>query len=116
MRRLFLIAIVGLALAACASAEPARRYSGTWDWHFETSSFAADAGEGPYWLHAEGQAWEDLNAPFRAAGLGPWGQLRVVIQGELSQPGRYGHLGAYSRQLRVTRVISAELLAASPRR
>ena len=117
MKRAFLIGLLGLALAACVSAAPAsQRLSGTWDWQFETSAFTTDAGEGPFWLHAEGQAWEDLNAPFREAGLGPWGQLRVVVEGELSEAGQYGHLGAYSRQLIVTRVVRAELLASSPRR
>jgi len=117
MRRYFLAFSLAFCLAACANASSApQRFSGTWDWHFEMSSFTSDAGEGPYWLHGEGQVWEDLNRPFNEAGLGPWGQLRVVVEGELSAPGQYGHLGAYTRELRVTRMINAELLASSPRR
>jgi hypothetical protein len=116
MKRIFLAGLLGLALAACASAAPQTpRFTGTWDWHFETSSFTTDAGEGPYWLHAEGDAWDALNAPFSAAGQGAWGRLHLVIEGELSTPGRYGHLGAYERELRVTRVIDADLISASRR-
>ncbi len=117
MRRAFLASLFGFALAACASSDapPTQRFSGVWEWHFETSSFTTHSGEGPYWLHGEGQVWEDLNAPFARAGAGPWGQVRLVIDGELSAPGQYGHLGAYARELRVTRVIEAELIASRQR-
>ena len=104
MRRAFLTGL--LALAACASTAPAapHRYSGSWDFHFETSSFVTDEGEGPYWLSGEGEVWPQLTAPLQASG-GPWGQVHIVIEGELSEPGHYGHMGAYERELRVTRVI-----------
>lgn len=115
MRRNILSAVLGLALAACATVagEP-QRYSGTWDWHFETSSFTTDGGEGPYWLVGEGEVWSELNAPFQQAGRGPWGRAHLVVEGELSPPGRYGHLGAYERELRVTRVIEAQLVSTQP--
>lgn len=102
---------LSLGLAACVTAQPsggAQRFAGTWDFHFETSSFRSDAGEGPYWLSAGGDVWTELTAPFAASG-GPWGQLDIVVEGELSEPGEYGHLGAYERELRVTRVISSRL-------
>ncbi len=116
MRRWFLGALLGLGLAACASSAPAapQRFAGVWDWHFETSSFVTEDGRGPWWLSAEGAAWEALNAPFAAAGRGPWGRLRVVVEGELSEPGQYGHLGAYERELRVTRVVEARLVHVAP--
>lgn len=115
MRRFFLAGLLGLALSACASTPAApQRYAGTWDWHFETSAFTTDDGQGPWWLHAEGEAWEQINAPFAAAGAGPWGRAHLVVEGELSAPGRYGHLGAYSREFRVTRVIEARLISARP--
>lgn len=113
LRRTF-IAAAALLLTACATAEPQgpRRFAGTWDFHFETSSFVSDAGEGPYWLAANGDVWPQLTAPFAEQG-GPWGTLDVVIEGELSAPGQYGHLGAYERELRITRVISSRLHAPS---
>ncbi|GAM99263.1 hypothetical protein U91I_02909 [alpha proteobacterium U9-1i] len=110
MRRAFLTGLLAVSLAACASTSAApQRYSGVWDWHFETSSFRTDEGRGPYWLSGEGAVWDQLNAPLQARGQGPWGRLRIVVEGELSEPGRYGHLGAYERELRVTRVISSEI-------
>lgn len=115
MRRVFLAGLLGLALSACASTPAApQRYVGTWDWHFETSAFTTDDGQGPWWLHAEGEAWEQINAPFAASGAGPWGRAHLVVEGELSAPGRYGHLGAYTREFRVTRVMEARLLSARP--
>lgn len=115
MRRALLSALLCLALSACASAaQGAQRFSGTFDWHFETSSFVTDSGEGPYWLSAEGAAWRQATAPIEASGRGPWGQVHLVIEGVLSAPGNHGHLGAYERELRVTRVIEARLIEASP--
>lgn len=91
----------------------AARYSGAWDFHFETSSFTTDAGEGPYWLSGDGNVWSQLTAPLQATGR-PWGRLHIVIEGELSEPGQYGHLGAYARELRVTRVIESTQASAPP--
>jgi hypothetical protein len=114
MRRAFLAGLLGLALAACASAPSGpQRYSGTWEWHFETSAFTTDDGQGPWWLHAEGSTWDQINAPLTRSGGGPWGRVHLVVEGELSAPGRYGHMGAYERELRVTRVIEATLISAS---
>jgi hypothetical protein len=116
MVRMFFLGVLALTLAACAgpSATGLQRFSGTWDWHFETSAFTTDAGEGPYWLAAEGETWEQLNAPLREAGRGPWGRVHLVVEGRLGPPGRYGHLGAYERELHVMRVIEARLLSAQP--
>lgn len=113
MRSFLLIGLV--ALAACVSSAPSapRRFSGAWDFHFETSAFVSDAGEGPYWLAGDGDVWPQLTAPFAPTG-NPWGAAHVIVEGELSAPGQYGHLGAYERELRVTRVIESRLIS-SPR-
>lgn len=111
MRRKFLIGLAGFTLAACASAPAGpRRFSGSWAFHFETSAFRTDAGEGPYWLAGDGDVWPQLTAPFTQAGS-PWGELYIVVEGELSAPGQYGHLGAYKHELRVTRVIESRLVS-----
>jgi hypothetical protein len=109
MRRFFLIGL--LALAACASGAQTspRSFAGTWAFHFETSAFVTDAGEGPYWLAGD-DVWPQLTAPFSTTG-NPWGEAHVVVEGELSAPGQYGHLGAYERELRVTRVIESRLIS-----
>lgn len=113
MRRIFLAGLFGFALTACASAPAApQHYSGTWAWGFETSAFLADRGEGPYWLEAEGPVWNAINAPIATSGRGPWGRVHLVVEGELSPEGSFGHLGAYRHKLRVTRVIEAVLISA----
>ncbi len=61
-------------------------------------------------LAGDGDNWPQLTAPFAQAG-GPWGQAHIVVEGELSAPGQYGHLGAYTRELRVTRVIESRLVS-----
>jgi hypothetical protein len=115
MRRAFLFGLAALALSACASsAANSNRFSGAFDWSFETSSFTTDDNQGPYWLSAsEPLVWNQVVAPIRTSGGGPWGRLHLVVEGELSAPGHYGHLGAYQRELRVTRVIESTLISAS---
>jgi hypothetical protein len=114
MRRTFVAGLLGIALAACAteSQTTAQRYYGVWDWHFETSAFTTDGGEGPYWLVAEGAAWEQINAPLQQVGRGPWGRVHLIVEGYLGPRGRHGHLGAYAHELHVTRVIEARLISA----
>jgi hypothetical protein len=113
MRRIFLAALLGLALSGCASAPVGpQRFSGAWAWQFETSAFLTDRGDGPYWLEAAGPAWSQITAPLQQSGRGPWGRVHLVIEGELSPQGSFGHLGAYRHKLRVTRVIAAELISA----
>lgn len=112
MRRALLALLIASALAACASAPAGpQRYAGNWEFQFETSGFVTDSGEGPYWLAAEGDNWPLLIAPFSDAGS-PWGRAHIVVEGELSPEGQHGHLGAYKRELRVTRVIASTLVSA----
>jgi hypothetical protein len=115
VRRAVLAGLLALCLCACAgkAAQADNVYSGEWDWHFETSSFVTDDGAGPWWLSADGAVWNDVTAPLQHSGAGPWGRVRLTVEAELSAPGRYGHMGAYEREIRVTRVISAELIEAS---
>jgi hypothetical protein len=115
MRRALLAGLAGLGLAACVSksAPASNVYSGELDWHFETSSFVTNDGRGPWWLSADGAVWSDVVAPIQRGGGGPWGQVRLTVEAELSAPGRYGHMGAYEREIRVTRVISSELISSA---
>jgi hypothetical protein len=106
------VLLLPLALGACAATPSGRqRFKGVWDFHFETSAFTTEDGAGPYWLSADGATWEALSAPFGEVGS-PWGRVAIEIEGELSAPGGYGHLGTYARELVVTRVLSARLIEA----
>lgn len=113
MRHAFLLGLASLVLAACASPASARaqRFSGSYDWHFETSSFRPDGGGGPYWLSGEGDTLERITAALGHSGRGTWGQFHIVVEGRLSEEGRYGHMGGYRRELHVTRVIETRLIS-----
>ena len=114
MRRAFLLALVSFALGACALPASAytQRFSGTFDLHFETSSFHPDGGGGPYWVSFEGDTLERIAGPLdQSDDRGTWGQFHIVVEGNLSPEGHYGHLGGYRRELRVTRVIESRVLA-----
>ena len=104
--------LAALALAACTTSQASgHSISGTLSISFETSSFHTDDGQGPYWLSAEGDAWSAITAPLQQPGRPAWGRVHLVVEGDLSAPGHYGHMGAYSRSLRVTRVIESRLIS-----
>lgn len=113
MRRAFLLALLSFALGACALPASAytQRFSGTFDWGFETSSLHPDRGGGPYWVSFEGDALERIAAPLGQTDRGTWGRFHLVVEGRLSPEGHYGHMGAYRRELHVTRVIESRVLA-----
>lgn len=111
--RIALASLLMLALSACATSPATHRYAGVYVYGFEIEAFYSYDGGDPYWVSAEPAAHEALQAPIPHP-VDPQAGARVVVevQGVLSQPGRYGHLGAYSRELHVTRVISARLESA----
>ncbi|MGE3143172.1 MAG: hypothetical protein AB7L65_07600 [Hyphomonadaceae bacterium] len=105
-------------LAACATPAAPQRWSGIYETQFETSSFSPEGGQERWWVSAaDAAAAAQLRAAIAAPAEGPpWGRAAVTLEGVLSAPGRYGHLGAYERSLEVTRVISARpLRAPAPR-
>jgi hypothetical protein len=107
--RFALASLLMFALSACATT-PARHYSGVYVTAFETEAFYSYDGGDPYWVSADAAAQAALQAPIPHP-FDPQTGVRVVVevQGVLSPPGRYGHLGAYTRELHVTRVLSAHL-------
>lgn len=110
MSRFLTLAALGVMLTACAHAEPrVARWSGVYSFHFETVAFHPAGSDEQWWVVMEtDQAREALNAAIAAApGEGPWGDAFVTIEGAISAPGQYGHMGAYQREVRVTRVLSA---------
>lgn len=115
MRRRALVALAGAAslmavagLGACAGGgRDAATFTGVYRAGFETQAFWPADGAGPYWVDGDAKALDALDAAVkRANGGSPWGGVRVELQGTLSPPGRYGHLNAYERKLRVRKVTS----------
>ncbi len=107
--RVVFASLLLLALSACATTG-GRSYSGVYVYGFETEAFYSYEGGDPYWVSADADAYTALQAPIPQA-VDPQAGARVivVVQGVLSPPGLYGHLGAYTRELHVTRVVSARL-------
>lgn len=99
---LWALAVVG----GCAGAgRDAANYAGVYRAGFETQAFWPADGAGPYWVEGDAKALDALDAAVkRANGGSPWGGVRVELEGELSQPGKFGHLNAYERKLRVLKV------------
>ena len=102
--------IAGLLLclvAACASLGRAERtYTGVYAEGTEVMTFQAD-GETQTWS-VTGPAVAALQnaAPPRP---NPWDgfQIRAIVRGHLSPPGRYGHLGMFRREITITEVVLA---------
>ncbi len=55
-----------------------------------------------WWIDFSPEAQQTLAAD----NIRGWGQWPVRVRGTLSPEGHYGHLGSYSRQLHVERVIA----------
>ena len=96
-----------------ATASETSQYSGWYRRSFEQSAFWTDDGDGPWWLTADGEAWETL-MEHHVDGPGRGGRttVRLTVEGMLSAPGQYGHLGAYARELTVERVIEIKPVSA----
>lgn len=119
MRRRFrprssvLLAAVAAALAVAAACADRSEEPGVFEGYyytgFETSNFVPGRScddRGPrYWLVSDPEA--RFNEALREAGWEPlaFQAFWVRFEGELSEPGRYGHLGAYEREVRVTKLL-----------
>jgi len=93
--------------AACCAHTPqwpsSGVYRGTYLLGDERSDFTPEGTRERWWLSGDTEAITS-----RMGVLG--NPVFVSVEGQLSQRGKFGHLGAYRRELRVTRVI--EVLAA----
>lgn len=109
--------VVGLAAAAFAGcggdgedeATGPRKFSGYYFTAFETSNFVPGedcrSPKPTYWLMYERDS--GFAEALKAAGWKPM-ELQaffVRFEGELSEPGQYGHLGAYEREVHVVRTL-----------
>lgn len=53
---------------------------------------------------------DKISRKLHRSSMGPIQTLFVQVRGEVSAPGRYGHLGAYQRKITVDRVLIARRL------
>lgn len=105
-----LLIAAALLLAACASPAPGtQRFTGLYADGFEMQAFTADGRGESWWVNLEPEARAAIDAAKGPQPRVPFGfRIRAEVEGRLSEPGHYGHLGAYPRQLTVIRVISAK--------
>ncbi len=111
--RLIVSAVMAILSAGCAPQEGAQVFDGYYRQGFEQSTFYPLDGQGPYWLEADGEVWEDLrefyvDGPGRGGGI----TVRLVVEGSLDTGGTYGHLGAYRARLTASRIIEIEQVTA----
>ena len=99
-----------LALAACNGHGATARYVGLYQDSFETQAFTAEGTTQAWWVTFESEAQGAMTAAKQKNPESPpFGfRLTVEFEGRLSEPGHYGHLGAYPRHLTVTRVLSVK--------
>lgn len=106
-------AAAALALAAGAGGQEAV-FEGRYTSGFEVSALAPCgerwAGES-WWVMADSAAWAGLRAALdevrEGRGPGDYVTIFVRVRGAVTDTGRYGHVGAYDRRLRVTELVSA---------
>jgi len=107
--RIATVAALALLLAACTTHPRAQRFTGLYALSFEMQAFTADGANETWWATLEPQAQAELKAALPAdAGPRFGSRIRAEVEGRLSEPGHYGHLGAYPRHLTITRVLSAK--------
>ena len=114
----------GFLSAACPSpTNPSQGtgiFEGLYLQGFEVSAFAPCGKGSPdsetgYWLTGSGDFNERYNALATTRGPNAFGPVvHTKFTGTLSAEGRYGHLGAYKREVAVTKVTEMSIRSACP--
>ena len=108
--RLGILALCFVLLSACASFHGSERvYTGVYAEGLEMMTFRAE-GRHETWSVAGGSgvyALQEAAPRIYAADGGPRTPfaVRATIKGELSRRGRYGHVGAFRREITITEVV-----------
>ena len=109
LRNLFL-PLLSLFSSSAASNANERVVSGYYTVAWEEQSFQACGEQGKWWVNNPGPmmgAYADLVE-------GDWGTIFVTVRVDLTDEGRWGHLGGYRRGMAVTELLNAR--APSPDR
>lgn len=99
-----------LSLAACSQPSPVpatQTYAGCYFSGEEQSEFRPRGTQALWWLRGDlgealGRSAVPAPGPFRRGR-----SVFLVVEGQLSGPGHYGHMGQYTRTLTVQRVVTA---------
>ena len=96
---------VPMALNDPPAASPLQTFQGYYVSGFERNEFRPESDlEQRWWLSGAIEGCAFLN--FDQERYSPWRQTYLELQGVLSPPGQYGHLGAYSRELTIIKTVS----------
>jgi hypothetical protein len=120
--RLHVIFLVAVAATSCArprtSAIPTPgTFRGVYQTAFEMIAFTpCNSGERWWVTPVNAPGWNSLQRALHridpiASGPGRVQRAYVELQGDTSATGQFGHLGAYTRELRVTRVLASAPVA-----
>lgn len=93
-------------VAPVASPDPAvapERFSGFYEAGWEKQVFRPCGLQEEWWSWSTDQIIEEDQRG--------WGQVFVVLEGQVSPPGSFGHLGQYPRQIVITQVIQVRAAA-----
>jgi TPR repeat protein len=103
-----LAAAICIAAGSPAEGQTEAEYRGCYTGGFEVSAFTPLGTRENWWTK-----WDTSTAMLDAALKDAPGRgaisptLLVVIQGRVSEEGRHGHMGQYSRQITVSRILAA---------
>ena len=127
-RTFLLLAAVALVGFGCSLLTPGKRntsgeFAGFYSSGFEVSSFvpcdmiASDPTGPGYWLNGTPDFYQRYSELSQQSGYDPaTGYLPVFtrFKGELSPAGSYGHMGAYSHEITVTKMLEMSLDGSCP--
>jgi len=118
MRHPLAFLVLALAVSARAERTAPQVFEGAYLVGFEASQMRPGKVCGDrsilYWVEAEpgagfAEAFEKAGGRTPEGSRGEVRAYRVRFEGRLSEPGHYGHLGRFTRQLTVSRVVSVTL-------
>ena len=105
-----------LKIAGCIAwirgAEPVREYSGVYRQGFEQSDFYTDDGQGPWWLEAEGEEWDQLMSYLvPRPGRGSHVTVRLTLRGSTGPFDDHGVTSsAHDTRIVVEDILSIEAI------
>lgn len=91
--------------AGCALVPGPPVHRGLVSFGFEVEGFTPCDADGQWWV---ADAPADLRERYRDAVGFRYTPVYVVVEGTLSPPGEYGHLGAYDRQISISRLVEMD--------
>jgi hypothetical protein len=86
------------------------KYVGTVSFGFEEVSFRP-CGRTEQWWMTGGEIIAELQTQYNDLGVNQYEPVYARLNGEPSEKGEYGHVGAYQREFEVTRIVEVRLLS-----